>query len=531
MNDLIDYIENQMKEKKEYSDTYKKEECSIFSNKEFYTVLDKIINKTIQYNKILVYTDFDSDGMNSALIIREVLLHFNIPHIIKIGNRRDGYGIHYKAIEQITKEHNTDILITADAGITNKISIEETQKKLYYKYIFVTDHHNIREQDCPNGDNIFIINNKYQQNIDYHICGAGLVYVIFKKYFCNYSMTVFAGQASVGDMVNINYSSYSRKIIKDSLYILNNNKKELKEENILLYTFLKEIIYNFETKIITEMDYGFSTCPSINSLSRLNNETLLIEYFNSDNITKAKKILKKIKDNNEIRKIKQQENEENIINSNIVFDTNKMNIIISDITEKSMCGLLSSFILNKYKCDNIVLTTYNNTYAGSARTIHINLIPFLDGIKEVFSSYGSHENAGGITLKDKDSLNKLKEYCNIYILNKKDIIDNIFDIDYDTLMSDELLEDLNELSPFGMNNKPIQFRLKNLIIINVKKVKSHIFCMAEIANNNSFESKIIELLLFKNYSNDIKVGKTIEYVEGTLTNDRNFIVNSYNIKK
>ena len=97
-------------------------------------------------------------------------------------------------------------------------------------------------------------------------------------------------------------------------------------------------------------------------------------------------------------------------------------------------------------------------------------------------------------------------------------------------MSDDLSDLLHLLSPFGQRNKSPKFRLFNIKILDVKQVKKHKFCLLEFEENNCFESKLIEGLFFSNYDKQIKKNTTLEYVEGTLTSEKNIIVDNYKIQ-
>lgn len=530
--DVIEYLEKQISNKIEYKDKYNTIECPISSNKEFYSILDKIINREIDFKKILIYTDGnDSDGIHSNLIVTEVLKKYNIPYHNQLTSRKLGYGIKKETLINAIKEYDCDIIITGDVGITAKEELEYAVDELGIKYIFLTDHHEPQEHLLPDRDNIFIINNKLQANIDYHVCGAGLLYIILKKYYDSLAMQIYACIATVGDMVDINYSNFNRLLVKNGLILLNDKDvlKELKGSNSLLYLFLNTLIFNFEYKTITEQDFSFGVVPAINATSRLYEEYLVLDYFKGNvTITESKKILKRIKELNEIRKCKQAELEEYIINNIKDINKEKINIITLPNADKSLVGLVSSFVLNKYNIDNIVLCEYNGLYVGSGRSFNTDLTSFLKETSSILISGGGHKNSCGLALK-KENIEKFIEFA----YNRKEPNVNqpktIYDIEYDVLMDDSFINVLDTLAPFGMKNPAPILRVKNISILDLKKIKTHIFAIGEIAETDTFESKIIELIFFKNYSNDIKNGKKLDYIEGIITNEKNFIVNSYKI--
>lgn len=528
---MLEYFDREIKELKEYDDIYNNL-IPIFYNKEFYIILDKIINKEIEYNKILIYTDFDNDGISSGMIITNIFDKLNIPYYWKIGNRKDGYGIHNNILENITEDYNCDILITADCGITNKKELEYCIDKLKYKYCFVFDHHTVQYDKISDYEKIYYINNKFQENDDFYVCAAGLCYLVFSKYHNNIAIEVIAGFATIGDMVELHKASINRKLVKNSLRILNNIEDVmfLKKEYNKLYMLLESTIYNFTTKHITEMDFGFGVCPMINALSRFYKETMIKDYLSSPSVKESKSILKDMKDNNENRKYLQTELEKKLLD--LTIKENRVNIFIINDADKSLVGLLSSFILNRYNVDNIVLTRYNNFYAGSARSKHCNIYNILKDFNGRYIGMGGHTYAAGLSI-DNENIEDLKEYLDSVYVEKIKNSDIIFDIrsdDYDILMSDELSDLLHLLSPFGQRNKSPKFRLFNIKILDIKQVKKHKFCLLEFEENNCFESKLIEGLFFSNYDKQIKKNTKLEYIEGTLTSEKNIIVDNYKIQ-
>ena len=148
----------------------------------------KRIYEAIEKNeKILVYGDYDVDGITSSAIIINTLTELKsiISKIKKekakefidiyIPNREtEGYGLNKKAIKK-AKENKTDLIITVDCGISSAVEIE-TANKLGIDVI-ITDHHHPPEK-IPKA--LAVINPK-QKNCKYpfkELAGVGVAFKV-----------------------------------------------------------------------------------------------------------------------------------------------------------------------------------------------------------------------------------------------------------------------------------------------------------------------------------------------------------------
>lgn len=486
-------------------------------------LIEELINNKL--GKVLIFSDFDSDGTNSGIILSEVMNAHCIDFYWHISSRKDGYGLKTHVLDKLQQEHNFQTIITADLGITNKSEVEYA-RSIGFKNIIVTDHHNISEDKLPNAD--LIINNKIVNNQDMQVCGAGLCYLIFKPYYESQSIKIIAGIATIGDMVPVHYSSINRKIVQESLWILNNEKIQ---DETLRY-FISSLIYNFNSKTITEMDYGFSICPAINSLSRYNQEHLIKDYFQIDNKAQ-KRLLEEIKDINDKRKIEQYKLQKSIIN--IITLKNKfVNIIILPNANKGLLGLVSSFILNTYHSDNCVLTKVEGGYAGSGRSKLNSLYDFLKSApQEYMGSWGGHQKACGLFIKE-EFIEQFQEYARNY---SPDIIQPpykkyVYEIEYNDINNKYLKSILLNISPFGQENLSPEFLLTGRWkILKVKVSRQHYFLYCSNEDFEGFDSQTMEIIVFNYFEDELKINKVITNITGSITQEGNFLCNSFSVSE
>ena len=184
-------------------------------------ITQKIKEAIDQNKKILVYGDYDSDGICATTILYLYLKSAGANVDVFIPNRfENGYGISVDAIEEIVADFSPDLIITVDLGIT---AVEEVEiLKQEGIDVIVTDHHLPLEEvpDC------LILDPKYDnENYGFDaLCGAGvamkLVEALAGRDEANKYLDI-AAIATVGDIVPL--IGENRAIAKLGIEKINKN--------------------------------------------------------------------------------------------------------------------------------------------------------------------------------------------------------------------------------------------------------------------------------------------------------------------
>ena len=133
-------------------------------------VVEKIQNHLDKGSKILIFGDYDVDGITASAILIKYFNSIGASISNFMPNRyEDGYGLTISTVEKIFEQNKPDLIITVDCGIT---AVEEVE---YIKNcgvdIIITDHHERVEKlpDC------LIINPKISETYPFKsLCGAGV---------------------------------------------------------------------------------------------------------------------------------------------------------------------------------------------------------------------------------------------------------------------------------------------------------------------------------------------------------------------
>jgi single-stranded-DNA-specific exonuclease len=456
------------------------------SNYESFHSFQNILEDWILNNpeKIILHSDYDSDGINSAYIFKNFCrMHYNKDIATTLNLREEGYGI---TIEVVKKIYNQGyrLLITADNGIAACEPVKYAKE--LGMTVLITDHHFPKKkkdgtQDIPKAD--LVINNRTIGNDIYEKewCGAGIIFFLMKHINKEIAFRFLdsACVATIGDMVSIkDQDNYI--IAYFGLKNLNNQKYSTKNYADLIETILPES----KSKKISEVTIGFEICPVINAANRLCLAHELMEDLNKE--ISPNNFQKYIVLNNERKELTIEYHaklNEDIINKGLL--KNKFLVLYRPDIPEGIIGILASRFEKSYGRPVIVFTnkssnnddTENNSsemdliLKGSGRSSTFNLqnifeeaFPLKDKVMG-----GGHEGACGLVI-NKNDLQNFQEVLNEYSISMNKIyvdgVLNNFDI-----INEKVYSEFELLAPFGMeNNRPL-FLFNDLKINNIGIMK------------------------------------------------------------
>ena len=462
-------------------------------------------------SKIVIYGDYDCDGVCSTSILYTVLKRLNANFKYYIPNREDeGYGMNSNRI-RILKEEGAEYILTCDNGIA---AFEEVKlaKELGMKVI-LTDHHDIpyeevngvKKHKLPEAD--CVINSK-QEDCKYpfkQLCGAGVALKFSKVLLEEFNMELkdddvlyeFAAIATVCDVVDL--LDENRIIVKEGLKLINNTKNK----------GIKELIKvtGIDNKKISEYHFGFIIGPSINATGRLETADLSVELLITDDDNRAKELAKTLHELNVERQDLTTESLEKVYNKleKEHKDNEKVILVYEPTIHESIAGIVAGRVREKYNLPTIIMTKGKDMPKGSGRSIEgYNMFEELNKCKEHIAKFGGHPMAAGLSVEEKEIplLKKaLNEKCT---LSDEDIIP-VVRIDSPlnlNLLNEEVVNEIEDLRPFGKGNNSPLFAVKNAEVTRV-------FFMGKEKNFLKFRFKIDDF----NYIEGVNFNKYEEFKE------------------
>lgn len=480
--------------------------------------VERIIKAIQENEKIIIYGDYDVDGITSITVLKSFLKDRGIDADQYIPNRlEEGYGLNKPAIDKISK-NNYKLMITVDCGISGIEEIEYANS-LGIETI-VTDHHEVGEE-LPNAIAVIDAKRKDNKYPCRDLAGVGVVFKLIQaigikleleqKEYLKYLDIVCVG--TISDIVPL--IDENRVIAKLGLMLVTQTRN----------MGLKSLLISSGYKNIDSNAISFGVAPRINACGRMGHAEEALNLLLSKDVYEVNELTKKLNEYNTLRQEKEKaiyEDAVNQIEEKKLYEKNAI-IIGGQNWHHGVIGIVSSKITDLYFKPSILLCYEDDLAKGSGRSVPgFDLHEALMKCQNSIERFGGHAMAIGITIK-KD---KFEEFSNqfeeIAKSAKIDEIVPIINIDAKINLSEinkEIVESLKKLEPFGEGNKTPIFAFKNLKIDSIRALSEGKHIKMTLKDANTVVNSIGFNLGY--LSEEYRIGDKIDVV-GTLE------INSFN---
>jgi len=444
---------------------------------------ERIVLAIKQNERIIIYGDYDADGVMSTVILYKALktcgadIHFYIPH-----REEEGYGLNQKAVKTI-KETDYDLIITCDNGITALEEIAEAQA--LGMDVIVIDHH---EPGFVDGDSpekrqdvipqaLAVIDPK-QAACPYpfkEMCAAGLSFKLMEAFYryierdfspLHDELMVLAAVATICDIVDL--AGENRALVKQGLTILNANR--------YINAGLSQLIAlkGYMEKPMDTFTLGFVLGPCINATGRLESAEMSVRLLLSNDLSKQTALAKILSNLNEERKELTRRCVERALEKlEGVADT--VLVLVDLETHESIAGIVAGRVKDALHRPAIVLTrgAEMGILKGSGRSVEgYDMFEALYKNRELFRRFGGHTMAAGLSLEENNVPELRRRLNEDSSLNPSDL-QVVVHIDM-ALQGKEITLDLaNELvwlAPFGKGNREPLFVTYNMSVTALRVI-------------------------------------------------------------
>lgn len=229
------------------------------------------IHKAIDSNeKILIFGDYDADGVSSTTVMYYALKELGAQFDYYIPNRfTEGYGPNEPALRK-AKEDGYSLVVTVDTGIS-AVHEANVAKEIGLDFI-ITDHH----EAPPILPEAYSIINPKKPGCTYPFKGLAGVGVAFKVAHALHGKPLvhlldYAAIGTIADLVPL--VDENRLIAKLGIEALS------KTDKIGLQELLK--VAGLTDKDLSAEDVGFAVGPRVNAAGRLGSAMPVVELFTS----------------------------------------------------------------------------------------------------------------------------------------------------------------------------------------------------------------------------------------------------------
>lgn len=431
--------------------------------------VERIEEAVFNEEKILVYGDYDSDGITSTTIMMNVLLDLGADVNYMIPNRFEhGYGPNTELFEK-AHANGVKLIITVDNGISGLEPIRRA-KELGMDVI-VTDHHEAGEE-LPNADVILHPRVPEGHYPFPDLAGVGVAFKLAHALYGEVPDHLFELVAigTIADLV---------PLVGENRYLVKQGIAALKRSNSLWVRALCDVC-GAKQPTINEEVIGFYFGPRLNAVGRLGNAEPGVQFLLSENPTEAMQLANMLNDKNSERKdIVQTITEEAIAQIDVspMHQMSEVLIVAGEGWNAGVVGIVASRLVEKYYKPTFVLAIdrEKGVAKGSARSIEgFHLYDEIAKNRDIVPHFGGHPMAAGMTLpiENVDELRKrLHEQASAVLTEEQRIQKLKIDVPIELAeISVESIEELDLLRPFGTDfSKPL-FYVENVAFQNMRKI-------------------------------------------------------------
>ncbi len=371
--------------------------------------MDKAVERIKQAiknkEKMLVYGDYDVDGITSATILCQTLKSMGADVTCHLPDRfSEGYGMSVDVIGSMPKR-GIRLIITCDCGISNLKEIDYAAS-LGIETI-VTDHHTPPDV-LP--DALYLLNPKFfpEDHRARNIAGVGMAYFLSKALIGGAAdeFLDLAALGTIADSVPLNL---------ENRYILQRGWDSLisgKRPGLAALFKVSHLEGN-----VTEEDIAFQIVPRLNSAGRMDSAVLALRLLAETNPRICLGLAKTLDRLNSGRKKVQ---EEILKAAESEIDKNKLyqNGIIGLYDPKwhqGVIGIAAGRITERYGVPSLLMTrSREGKIVGSARSIEgVSIYDILSGCSDFLAGFGGHSMAAGFSLEQRQLdgfLNRLNSF-------------------------------------------------------------------------------------------------------------------------
>ncbi|MGH9629115.1 MAG: single-stranded-DNA-specific exonuclease RecJ [Bryobacteraceae bacterium] len=417
--------------------------------------------------RMLLYGDYDVDGTTSIVILKKAVelaggrADFHVPHRLK-----DGYGMRPEVIDRAAAD-GIRLIISVDTGIRASAVVAHAQALGID--VIVTDHH-LPEAALPPALAVVNPNRPDCEYPEKNLCGAGVTFKLVQALWARLgwsqerirkiteSFLKLVAIATVADVVPL--TGENRVIVKLGLDGLHSVRNEGLRALLRVAGF-------HDGDRPSAGQVAFRIAPRINAAGRMDTAEDVINLFLTDDRETAERLAAQLHDLNRER----QETEAQIVNIILeacsqapVTDAQAALVFSGKDWHRGVVGIVASRVVERFHRPVFVLgeDEESGTAQGSGRSISaFHLLEALESMPELFTKFGGHRQAAGLTLAMSD-VQIFRDRLNAYALTKLTSEDLRPVMEPDALLqfnelTERTVEEILALAPFGCGNSAPMF--------------------------------------------------------------------------
>lgn len=458
--------------------------------------VDRILQAIERKEKILIYGDYDVDGVTSSSLMLICLLPLGADVNFFIPNRvRDGYGLNTKVVERAA-QNGYKLIITVDNGIT-AFAPALRAKELGIDLI-ITDHHRAHDH-VPDA---YAIVNPNQSSCAYPFKVLAGVGVSFKVMSLLYEYRKLELPAKAYELLLLGTIADVVPLLGENRFWVRHGLTYINRYESLSFKVLKQN-GKLDKPRVSATDIGFCIAPQINALGRLEDARQAVKFLIGSDTAEVEEVGRVLFELNQARRDIDRgifaEIETEITQKKIDVETENVIIAASAHWPAGVIGLVASKLVGAYGKPTLLFhITADGIAKGSCRSIpEFDMFHALQQSSDLLIQFGGHPMAAGLSLK-LENIPLLKARLEKLIAEKLTPFDlkQKLVVDAQASMGDltkKFIDDVTHLEPFGNANPHPVFYITDVMQVQkpILMKDAHVKCQI-------FADGVIKPLVFFN---------------------------------
>ncbi len=447
--------------------------------------LTRIIKAIDARESVVVYADYDADGITAGAVLWETLWKLGarampyIPHRVE-----EGYGLSVKGIDAVMDEYDPSLIITVDHGITAREQVEYAKKRGIE--VIVTDHH-VKPEKLPLCTIVHTT----------ALSGSGVSWFVAKELLKHYhkddpELIALPAIGTIADLLPL--IGINRAIVKAGLSVMRTTKR------IGLDALITES--GIEKSTLSTYSISHMIAPRLNAMGRLEHALDALRLLCTRDPDKAIMLAQKLGLTNKER---QKLTEDTVTHARELFlrsvasdpSESRLIFLAHESYNPGVIGLVAGRLVEAYYRPAVILAMGDGFAKASARSIKgFNIVEAIRRCSDLLVDVGGHPMAAGFTVETKniealrDRLTALAtDQLSPEALLRTLTIDAVLPLGW---VTGALWKEIQVLAPFGFGNYEPVFASRNVIINDSRIIgatKKHIkLSLTEKKTRNVFEA-------------------------------------------
>lgn len=361
---------------------------------------DRLWRAADRGERILVHGDYDVDGVTAVALVVQFFRRLGVQIFASVPDRlQEGYGLSERAVSE-ARDRGASVLLTVDCGISGHTDVARA-RALGIDAI-ITDHHQPGDS-LPPAVAVVAPSRSDARYPNPNLAGVGVAYKLLEA-MVRMRPECRAVPEDGLDLVALGTIADVVPLVGENRILVAYGLERLAQPVRVGLRALKEVV-GFDVDVpILSWQVAFGLAPRLNAAGRLGTAERAVDLLLAEDGAAALTLARELDHENHERRRKDQETLEEAIERIEAEGIGERRILVlgSEAWHPGVIGIVASRLVQRYRRPVILVAFKDGRGKGSGRSIEgFDLARALERCGEQLETYGGHEQAAGLTLREE----------------------------------------------------------------------------------------------------------------------------------